>query len=74
LGGILLGRGRAYCIGNLYKNNLIVMDNLSKAAFREVWELVRDWVRLDIESYVEYLKGREELFLRVEETRCKGRF
>jgi len=59
LGGILFGRGRAYCIGNSYKSNSIVMDNFSTAAFREVWEQVRDWVRLDGESCVEDLKGRE---------------
>jgi hypothetical protein len=51
----LLGRGTAYCVGNLYDSNMIVMDNFSKAAFREVWEQVR----LDGESYVEDLKGRE---------------
>jgi hypothetical protein len=69
----LLGGGRAYCIGNLCESNMIVMDNLLKVAFREAWEQVRHWVRLDGRSYVGDLKGREEPFLRVAETRCKGR-
>jgi hypothetical protein len=38
---------------------MIVVDNLSKAASREVWKQVRDWARSDGESCVEDLKGRE---------------